>query len=468
MIAFPARMAALPLPEGLVRDQLQKLISSSELARSESLTRLLRFLVEETLAGRAAQLKESRLGLEVFDRPPQSYDPAADPIVRVQVGRLRARLRNYYQGPGADDRVLIEVPTGCYVPSFRPRSREARHTPDAEIARLAVLPFVNMSPDPGSEYFSDGLTEELINLLARDGRLQVVARTSTFQFKGAVRDIRDIGRQLGVGKLLEGSVRRAGNRVRVTAQLINVADGCHLWSERYEGEIDDIFAIQEQIAGSIRQAVQIRLVDSVREPGRRGRTEELEAHNHYLQGRFLWNQRTGRGFKAAIDHFDQAIRLDPGFARAYSGLADCFLMLGMSAAEAPDRCMPEARTAAMRALELDAGLAEAHASLAAVKNCYEWHPAAAQKEYQSSLTLDPHYATAHHWYGLWPWRHRAGWPRPSNSSKRRSSWILYRSPSSPIWGWSTPSVGTPRPLSTSAAGPWSSIRTSTVPTGSSD
>jgi adenylate cyclase len=325
-----------------------------------------------------------------------------------------------------------------------------------------------MSPDPGSEYFSDGLTEELINLLARDGRLQVVARTSTFQFKGAVRDIRDIGRQLGVGKLLEGSVRRAGNRVRVTAQLINVADGCHLWSERYEGEIDDIFAIQEQIAGSIRQAVQIRLVDSVREPGRRGRTEELEAHNHYLQGRFLWNQRTGRGFKAAIDHFDQAIRLDPGFARAYSGLADCFLMLGMSAAEAPDRCMPEARTAAMRALELDAGLAEAHASLAAVKNCYEWHPAAAQKEYQSSLTLDPHYATAHHWYGLWPWRHRAGWPRPSNSSKRRSSWILYRSPSSPIWGWSTPSVGTPRPLSTSAAGPCSSIRTSTVPTGSSD
>jgi TolB-like protein len=396
-----------PLPEAAVREQLDRLLSSSQLAQSERLKRLLRFLVEETLAGRGYLLKESRLGLQVFDRPPQYYDPAADPIVRVQAGRLRARLRSYYESHGSKDPVLIDVPTGGYVPSFRSRADEARAErggltlPTAAApSRLAVLPFVNMSPDLDSEYFSDGLTEELINLLARDRRLRLVARTSSFQFKGAARDVRDIGRQLDVAHVLEGSVRKAGDRVRVTAHLINVADGCHLWSDRYEGDLGDAFAIQDEIARSIQRALPSHLRDSGCSPSSGGRTEGLEAHNHYLQGRFLWNQRTSRGFEAAIHHFTEAIRLAPAFARAHSGLADCHLMLGLSATRAPDRCMPEAGAAAQRALALDPGLAEAHASLAAVKNCYEWDRGGAEVHYQSSLALDPSYATSRHWYGL--------------------------------------------------------------------
>jgi serine/threonine-protein kinase len=402
-----SRLDRTPLPEAAIREQMGRLLCSSQLAHSERLKRLLRFLVEEALAGRGALLKESRLGLDVFDRPPQSYDPAADPIVRVQAGRLRARLRSYYESHGSNDPILIDVPTGSYVPSFRSRAddvrteRGGRGSPKAATPpRLAILPFVNMSPDPNSEYFSDGLTEELINLLARDGRLRLIARTSSFQFKGAARDVREIGRQLGAARVLEGSVRKAGDRVRVTAQLINVDDGCHLWSERYEGEVNDIFAIQDEIASSIQRALQTHLGRSESAPHRSGRTEGLEAHNHYLQGRFLWNQRTGRGFEAAINHFFEAIRLAPDFARAYSGLADCHLMLGLSATKAPEDCMPEARAAAQRALALDPGLAEAHASLAAVKNCYEWDRAGAEAHYQSSRALDPSYATSRHWYGV--------------------------------------------------------------------
>ena len=394
------------VPDAAIREQLARLLASPQLVHSHSLARLLQFVVDETLEGRDAQLKEVRLGLEVFNRPSHSYDSAIDPIVRVQMGRLRTRLRNYYDTDGANDPVAIDIARGGYVPSFgmrlpgaRDGSRAEGYRADAPGLRLAVLPFVNMSSEPDNEYFSDGLTEELINRLARDRRLHVVARTSSFQFKGAARDIRDIARQLEVGTILEGSVRRSANRVRVTADLINAADACHVWSERYEGEVTDIFAIQDEIACAIQQALHTQLLGGNAERPAVNDTDAI-AHNHYLQGRFLWNKRTGQGLRAAIDHFARAIGRDPRFARAYSGMADCHLMLAMSAAEAPDRSMPEARAAALKALELDDSLAEAHASLAAVRNCYEWNRAGADAEYRHSLARDPNYATAHHWYGL--------------------------------------------------------------------
>ena len=205
-----------------------------------------------------------------------------------------------------------------------------------------------MSAEPENQYFCDGLTEELINRLAQIPRLRVVARTSSFQFKDAARDIREVGRLLDVSKVLEGSVRKAGNRIRVTVQLINVADGCHLWSERYEGELTDIFAIHEQISTAIQRALQMQMLGSEHAPAPRAQPQALEAYNHYLQGRFLWKKRTEQGLRAALDHFERAVRLDPTFARALSGVADCHLMLGMSAAEAPDRCMPKAAEAARR------------------------------------------------------------------------------------------------------------------------
>jgi serine/threonine-protein kinase len=227
-----------------------------------------------------------------------------------------------------------------------------------------------------------------------------VARTSSFQFKDAARDIREVGRLLDVSKVVEGSVRTAGNRIRVTVQLINVADGCHVWSERYEGDLSDIFAIHEQISSAVQRALQMRIL-GVESRGGASRPRSVEAYNHYLQGRFLWKKRTEQGLRAALQHFDLAAGLEPGFARAYSGVADCHLMLAMSAAEQPERSMPDAAAAAAKALELDDSLAEAQASLAAIKNCYEWDFAAAERGYRRAIELDSSYATAFHWLGLW-------------------------------------------------------------------
>ena len=392
----------------VVREQLAKLLSSAQLANAERLSSLLRFIVEETLNGRGSQLKEARIGLDVLGRKADSYDPAIDPIVRVQMGRLRSKLRAYYNSEGAGDPIRIDIPVGSYVPTFgtrvfdgQPALQQARTaSPPADDLRMAVLPIVNMSADPENQYFCDGLTEELINRLAQTPRLRVVARTSSFQFKDAARDIREVGKLLDVSKVLEGSVRKAGNRIRLTVQLINVADGCHLWSERYEGELTDIFAIHERISSAIQRALQVQMLGSKSPAASRTEPQALEAYNHYLQGRFLWKKRTEQGLRAALDHFDRAVRLDPTFARALSGVADCHLMLGLSAAEAPERCMPKAAEAATKALQLDDSLAEAHASLAAVKNCYEWDLHAAEQGYHRSIALDSSYATTLHWLGL--------------------------------------------------------------------
>ena len=391
-----------------VREQVTKLLSSPQLANAERLSALLRFLVEETLEGRASQLKEARLGLDVFGRRSDSYDPAIDPIVRVQMGRLRSKLRSYYTAQGASDAVRIEIPVGSYVPTFgttlpeRPAGAQQAPTalPASDDLRIAVLPIVNMSPDPENQYFCDGLTEELISRLAQTPQLRVVARSSSFQFKDGGRDVREVGRHLDVSKVLEGSVRKVANRIRVTVQLINVADGCHLWSDRYEGDLTDIFAIHERISSAVQRSLQMQILGGDRRSGANG-SAGIESYNHYLQGRFLWKKRTEQGLRAALDHFERAVQLDPTFARAMSGIADCHLMLGMSAAEAPERSMPKAAEAAAQALRLDEALAEAHASLAAVTNCYFWDFRAAHDGYRRAQTLDPSYATTLHWLGIW-------------------------------------------------------------------
>ena len=257
-----------------------------------------------------------------------------------------------------------------------------------------VLPFVNMSSDPDDEYFSDGLTEELTHHLVRLGSLQVAARTSAFQFKSAARDIREIGREMNVGKVLEGSVRRAGDTLRITVQLVNVEDGCQIWSQRYERRSEDVFAVQDEIAEAVGKELTDRSV-SERRPG--ARTENVEAFNHYLQGRYQWNKRTETGFQAAIGHFQEAVRLDPKLARAHAGLADCHFMLGMSAAAVPSKSMPAAEEAATRALEIDDKLAEAHTSRGAVTAVYRWDQDVAGRQFRDALRFDPGYATLRHW-----------------------------------------------------------------------
>jgi serine/threonine-protein kinase len=233
-----------------VKAQLESVLKSPLFGSSRRLSDFLRYVVEGTLDNRVGELKEYQIGVEVFERS-RDFDPRVDPIVRVEAAKLRAKLLEYYSTDGARDQWVITIPRGAYVPSFqRKDSSSSEKAPDASIA---VLPFLNISDDPANEYFSDGLTEELINSLATVPELRIAARTSCFYFKGKNEDIRDIGSKLNVRTVLEGSVRKAENQLRITAQLINVADGYHLWSHTYKREMQDIFAVQEEIANSVRR-----------------------------------------------------------------------------------------------------------------------------------------------------------------------------------------------------------------------
>jgi len=263
---------------------------------------------------------------------------------------------------------------------------------------IAVLPFVDMSPQKDQEYFCDGMTEDLINRLSNIRELKVPARTSAFMFKGKTPDMHDVGEKLKVRTALEGSVQKSGSRLRITAQLINIADGYHLWSEKYDRELKDVFAIQDEISSAIVGALRLKLT-----PQEKGRiaghaiTGNLEAYNLYLQGRYFWNKRMTDDLKKAIDYFNQAIALDPDFALAYSGLADSYLVLPQFAEYRMSEALPKAKDAALKALAIDDALAEAHVSLASVKEM-EWDFAAAENDFKRAIELNPNYPTGHFWY----------------------------------------------------------------------
>ncbi|MBN2565821.1 MAG: protein kinase [Candidatus Eisenbacteria bacterium] len=266
---------------------------------------------------------------------------------------------------------------------------------------IAVMPFVDMSADRDQEYFCDGMAEEIMNALTHIEGLRVVARTSAFAFKGKSDDIREIGRKLKVGTLLEGSVRKSGNRMRVTAELVNVRDGFRLWSERYDRDVEDVFAIQDEISLAIVDTLRVRLVSGDRERILRRHTGDPEALNLCLKGRYFWNKRTPDNLRRAIDHYERAIARDPDYALAYAGTADCYVVLPDYSSVPPRVACPKAREAAMRALEIDDTLAEAHATLALVRTVFEWDWTGAEREFERAISLNPSYATAHSWYALY-------------------------------------------------------------------
>jgi TolB-like protein/DNA-binding SARP family transcriptional activator len=288
---------------------------------------------------------------------------------------------------------------GWLLPGTSARSAAATEAAAASPKALAVLPFVNLSRDPEEEYFSDGLTEELIGVLSQLKALRVAARTSAFAFKGENRDIREIGRALNVGTVLEGSVRRVGDRIRVTAQLISAADGFHLWSRTYEREGTDIFAIQSELALRIASALEAQLTPAERARLARRPTTSPDAHVLYLRGRYFWNQRTRSGFVRAIDYFERATEVDPQYAAAYAGLAMAYSLQGLSGDLPPQEALERMREAALEALELDDGLAEAHAALGAYLNVFAWDSEASEQAYRRAIELDPSYGTARHLYG---------------------------------------------------------------------
>ncbi|RJP25770.1 MAG: hypothetical protein C4520_01755 [Candidatus Abyssobacteria bacterium SURF_5] len=273
--------------------------------------------------------------------------------------------------------------------------------PAAKVPSVAVLPFADMSPQKDQEYFCDGLAEEVINALAQLKNMRVIARSSTFSFKGMEKDIRDIGRALNVDAVLEGSVRKAGNRLRITSQLINVDDGHHLWSERYDREAGDIFAIQDEITHAIVDKLKVKLLEENRGTLCKCQEMDLEAYDLYLKARHSFNKWTEEGIKAAIELFREVIKRVPDCALGYSGLADCYNVLPFFSAISSRRTYFTAKEAALKALELDETLGEAHASLASILIRYEWNWEDSQKEYRRALELNPGYATAHHWYAMY-------------------------------------------------------------------
>lgn len=265
---------------------------------------------------------------------------------------------------------------------------------------IAVLPFTNLSADPEQEYFCDGMAEEIINALTHVEDLRVVARTSCFAFKGHHADIREIGRKLNVETLLEGSVRKVGKRLRITAQLVNVSDGYHLWSERYDRDMEDVFAIQDEISLAIVEKLKVRLLKEDQVALTKRFTVDAEAHNLYLKGRYFWNKRSRDGFEKAIEYFKKAIEIDPNYAQAYAGIAVSYSDLPNYSTFLPSEAYPLAKEAALKALEIDDEIAEAHTALGLIKSDYEWDWAGAEKEFKQAIELNPAYETAHHWYAF--------------------------------------------------------------------
>jgi len=432
-----------PLDSEMIRDQLGKMLSSRTFQSPERQRKFLTYVVDEALAGRAHLLKEYSLGIEAFGKD-ESFDPRMDTIVRVEARKLRARIAKYYEEEGKEDPVRIEFIKGSYAPLFHkalslphavemppeqsvsadiragthwkwiaaivvailvvvsvyffPFKRPGANTP-INAASIAVLPFVNLGEE-SNEFFSDGLTGELIDSLGRVPGLNVVGRTSVFQFKGTTLDLREIGRKLNVRTVLEGSVRQADGRVRITAELDDTSNGYRLWSQSYDRELKDILAIQREISAAITNSLGGAFVD----PGSPTRLTTFtpgavnaEAYQDYLKGRYFWNRSTGGNVNTAIQYFEQAIAKDPNYALAYVGLAACYVALPRHGTATTRDLAPKIRAAATKALELDGTLGEAHLDLGqAFASEFNWQ--AAYSEFNRGLELSPGSAVGHRWY----------------------------------------------------------------------
>ena len=260
---------------------------------------------------------------------------------------------------------------------------------------IAVLPFVNMSNDADQEYFSDGISEEIINVLAQAPGLKVIGRTSSFAFKGKNIDLKVIGQQLNVTHLLEGSVRKSGNKLRVTAQLISVADGFHLYSEKFDRELEDVFAIQDEIALSILEAIKIKLLGTQKESLVRRYTDNVEAYELYLKGRFHHNKFTPDDLKKAVHYYEKAILLQPDYAIAYAGISSCYINMWAFNFLLPDQSIPPMLAAAEKALNIDDQIAESHLEMGRVKLHYEWKYEEAVAKFDRAISLNPNSADCH-------------------------------------------------------------------------
>src|SRR6202453_2016511 len=395
-----------------VRKHLERVLASPGFARNERLSRFLRVIVERHLEGRDGELKESVIGIEVFGRQP-GFDAKQDSTVRTEAGRLRARLAQYYAGDGIGDRVIIELPKGGYIPAFRSSGavekdktwyrrtwlRGAFAVLAVAVAAvgwwwvqhkrapitIAVLPLTDLSPDPSNAYFADGLTDEIIRDLSIIDGLAVRSHTSSFVFKGKPRNVREAGEQLQAEYILEGSVLRTGQKLRIIAQLVRARDDFSLWSGRFDRELTDVVAIQDDISRGIVNSLRLKLGR-----GRRRYETSVEAYDLYLRDRALLAP-TGLLPPGVRRHlpvpFQDVIAKDPGFAPAYAGLAEAYSQLA-SIAGAQSDDLVKMRAMAERAIQLDPLLEEAHEALGVV-NARDGQWRQSEANFRRAIELNP-------------------------------------------------------------------------------
>ncbi len=378
------REPELPAPEA-VRAQLERMLASPVFAGSARQLRFLRYIVEERLAGREERLKGYTIGIEVFDRAPD-FDPALDSIVRVEAGRLRAKLREYYEEHGRLDPVRIELPKGSYAVRFS----AAGVPPPAPRAQpghaVAVLPFASLSDARDDGHFADGMTDAVINRLARNPLLGVTSYTSVMRFKGATRALGEIAAALGVDRVVEGTVTHAGGRVRVSVQLIDARSDRHLWAQSYDHPADDVLAVQEAVAIEVSRALGAAVLAEARH-----HRVNPEAYEATLLGRHYRMQLTEETLDKGIAYYRRAVEIEPAYAEAYAGLAACYCSLGSLGIERrpPHDVLPQGIASAQRALELDPDDVEAHAFLGIMLLKYAWDWDGARREFERALALAP-------------------------------------------------------------------------------
>jgi TolB-like protein/DNA-binding winged helix-turn-helix (wHTH) protein/Flp pilus assembly protein TadD len=327
--------------------------------------------------------------------PPMEDLPATDPRSKVAGLAVVPKAQLWRQRP-----VIVGLAVALSLIIIAVLVVRSRSPMPTGIRSVAVLPLDNLSGDISQNYFADGMTDELITDLAQISALRVISRTSVMAYKGARKPLPQIARELNVDAVVEGTVLRSGDQVRITAQLIDASTDKHLWSQSYEGELRDTLALQNRVAIAIADQIRINLTPQEQAALKNVKVVNPQAYESYLKGRYFWNKRTADGLKVALAYFNQATEEDPKYAQAYSGLADTYALLGdwQYAVMTPREAFPKAKGAAIKALELDSALGEAHNSLAFVLDGFDWDFDSAGKEFRRAIELNPGYATAHHWY----------------------------------------------------------------------
>jgi TolB-like protein/Tfp pilus assembly protein PilF len=332
-------------------------------------------------------------------------EPLAGPGGVCISGQVYEQVRNKWDLPfvSLGEKYLKNLLTPIQVYAVRMPWEQPTPQPTAtppSPSSIAILPFANFSPDPNDEYFADGITDEIISAVAGISGLSVISRTSVMGYKGTTKKVKEIGRELEVGSVLEGSFRKAGNRIRVTTQLIDVAHDRHLWAQNYDRNLDDIFAVQSDVAKQVADALRVRILSPEKERIERKPTESTEAYALCLKGRYYWNEATKEGNDKALSYFNESVRLDPNYALAYAGIADCYHLAGDLHWLPPQEAYPKSRANAEKAIEIDPLLAEAHAALGAVLFHHDWKWSESERELSRAIALRPSYAEAHDFYSV--------------------------------------------------------------------